>query len=150
MNKLRMLRWLPLVLCLLAAPAWPAEGIPQQMRQIEAALARINQEQQVIYQQFQMVQELRRNDERQLLPLPTYSPPGTLPNYEDVKRDDEARTQRIRQYQSEADRLYARYRELDEQKRPLLQQLAVLAQQPTEEQVAAPVKPEQSKPKPAR
>jgi hypothetical protein len=135
--------WLALVVALLADPLWAADAIQQQMREVEAALARITQEQQSIYQQFQMVQELRRNDERQLLPLPTYSPPGTLPNYEDVKREDEARTQRIRQYQYELDRLHARYRELDQQRRPLLEQLAVLAQQRMKEEAAQRATPEQ-------
>jgi hypothetical protein len=141
-----MVRAVALILGLLSPAVWAAEGIQQQMRLVEAALARITQEQHSIYQQFQMVQELRRNDERQLLPLPTYSPPGTLPNYEDVKRDDDARTQRIRQHQSELDRLYARYRELDAQKRPLLEQLAALAQQ----QAAQGAAPEQRAPTPAR
>ena len=141
--RVRISRCLALALILLASPVWPADAIQQQMLQVEAALARITQEQQAVYHQFQMVQEMRRNDERQLLPLPTYSPPGTLPNYEDVKREDEARMQRIRQHQYELDRLYARYRELDAQKRPLLEQLAVLAQQRVKEQAAERATPEQ-------
>jgi hypothetical protein len=112
------------------APVPAAENVQQQMRQIEAALTRISQEQQSVYQQFNMVQELRRNDERQLLPLPMYGvTPGTPPNYDDVKRMEETRAQRVRDLQYELDRLYGRYRELEEQKRPLLEALSVLAQQ---------------------
>ena len=136
-----MLRWLLLIVALFPSYAPAAEGVQQQMRRIEAALNRISQEQQALYQQFNMVQELRRNDERQLLPpLQAYFPPGTPPNYDDVRRQEEIRSQRVREYQLELDRVYARYRELEEQKRPLLDTLTVLSQQPVEEQ--PPPKPE--------
>ena len=81
-----------------------------------------------------MVQELRRSDERQMQPLQSYTPPPTPPNYDDVKREEEARTQRIKEYQYELDRLYARYRELEEQKKPLLEELSALAQQRSQPQ----------------
>ncbi len=129
-----MLRWLALALGLLAAPAWTADDLAQEVRRIEAALTRITQEQQSIYQQFQMVQELRRSDERQMQPLQSYTPPATPPNYDDVRREEEARTQRVKEYQYELDRLYARYRELEEQKRPLLEELSALAQQRSQPQ----------------
>ena len=129
-----MSRWLPLVLALLAGPAWPADDVAQEVRRVEAALSRISQEQQSVYQQFQMVQELRRSDERQMQPLQSYTPPPTPPNYDDVKREEEERAQRIKGYQYELDRLYARYRELEEQKKPLLEELSALAQQKSEEQ----------------
>jgi chromosome segregation ATPase len=118
----------------LAGMAWAADGVQQQVRAVEAALARITQEQQSIYQQFQMAQELRRNAERQMQPLPLYGLPTSSPNYDDVKRDEAARAQRVKDLQNEVDRLYARYRELEEQKKPLLEQLSALAQQRTEAQ----------------
>jgi hypothetical protein len=139
-------RWLPLAFAFIAAPGWPAENVQQQMRQIEAALGRISQEQQGLYQQFQMVQELRRNEGQQILSLQTYTQPGTLRNYEDVKREDEARAQRIRELQYELDRLYGRYRELEDQKRPLLDTLSALAQQRAEEQSAQRTTAEQTGP----
>ena len=127
-------RSLALLLALMSAPALPAESVQQQMRRVETALARIAQEQQSIYQQFNMVQELRRNDERQILPaLQSYTPPGAPPNYDDVRRQEDARAQRVRELQSELDRLYSRYRELEEQKKPLLETLSALAQQRGEE-----------------
>jgi hypothetical protein len=129
-----MWRGLPLFLALLSGPVWAADDIQQQVRRVEAALTRISQEQQSIYQQFQMVQELRRSDERQMQPLQSYTPPPTPPNYDDVKREEEERAQRIKEYQYELDRLYARYRELEEQKKPLLEELSALAQRKTEEQ----------------
>jgi hypothetical protein len=145
-----MLRWLPLLLGLLAGSVWSAESVQQQVRQVEAALARISQEQQSIYQQFNMVQELRRNNERQLLPLAPNAAPGTPPNYDEFKRQDEARAQRVRDLQSEVDRLYARYRQLEEQKKPLLEALSALAQQRPQEQTAERAPPEQREPPIAR
>lgn len=132
----RLLRALLCAMLMLSAPGFAADAVQQQMRQIEAALARLSQEQQSVYQQFQMVQALRRSEERQLLPLPVYGGTGTLPNYEDVKREEEARAQRVRQYQYELDRLYGRYRELEEQKRPLFDALSALAQQRVQEPAA--------------
>jgi hypothetical protein len=130
-----MLRPLLLMIALLAGPVWSAEGTEQQVRYIEAAIGRINQEQQSLYQQFNMVQELRRNDERQL-GLPGYTvPPST--NYDEARRQEAARTQRLREHQYELDRLYARYRELEDQKRDLLQTLSSLAQQSSERGNAA-------------
>jgi hypothetical protein len=136
-----MSRSLALAFVLLAAPAW-AQVNPQQQQQqqqlqvqrVESALNRLTQEQQAVYQQFQMIQELRRNEERlglQRLPL---SGTGTaIRNYDDVQREDEARAQRRNELQLESDRLYGRYRELEEQKRPLLETLAGLVQQRPDE-----------------
>jgi hypothetical protein len=134
---MRHLVTLLLAVMMASASAATPDAILQQQRQVEAALARISQEQQSIYQQFQMVQELRRNDERQLFPMPNYAfPPTSPPNYDDMKRQEEARAQRIRELQYEVDRLYARYRELEEQKRPLIETLYALAQQRAQEQAA--------------
>jgi hypothetical protein len=129
-----MLRWLLLALGLLGVPAWAADDLAQQVRQVESALARISQEQQSVYQQFQMVQEMRRSAQAQMQPLQSYTPPPTPPNYDDVKREEEERTQRIKDYQYELDRLYARYRELEEQKKPLLEELSALVQQRGQQQ----------------
>jgi hypothetical protein len=129
-----MMRWAILICLLLATPVLAADDIDREVRRIESALNRISQEQQSVYQQFQMVQELRRTDQAQVQPLPSYTPPATPPNYDDVKREEETRAERIKEYQYELDRLYARYRELEEQKKPLLEELSALAQRRTEEQ----------------
>ena len=44
-------------------------------------------------------------------------------------RDKQARESRLHYYASQMDQLYARYRELEDQKRPLLEQLAELSAQ---------------------
>ncbi len=129
-----MMRWAMLIGLLLSAPAPAAEDIDREVRRVESALTRISQEQQSVYQQFQMVQELRRSDQAQMQPLQSYTSPATPPNYDDVKREEEARAARVKQYQYELDRLYARYRELEEQKKPLLDELSALAQRRSQEQ----------------
>ena len=129
-----MMRWAILIGLLLGVPALAAEDIDREVRRVESALTRISQEQQSVYQQFQMVQELRRSDQTQMQPLQSYTPPATPPNYDDVKREEEARAERVKQYQYELDRLYARYRELEEQKKPLLDELSALAQRKSQEQ----------------
>ena len=129
-----MMRWAILIGLVLGVPALAAEDIDREVRRVESALTRISQEQQSVYQQFQMVQELRRSDQTQMQPLQSYTPPATPPNYDDVKREEEARADRVKQYQYELDRLYARYRELEEQKKPLLDELSALAQRRSHEQ----------------
>jgi hypothetical protein len=129
-----MMRWAILTCLLLVAPVLAADDMDREVRRVESALTRISQEQQSVYQQFQMVQELRRSEERQMQPLQSYTPPATPPSYDDVKREEEARAERVKEYQYELDRLYARYRELEEQKKPLLEELSELAQRRAEEQ----------------
>jgi chromosome segregation ATPase len=100
------------------------------IRAVQAALGRFSTEQQSIYQQFQMVQEMRRNERQELLnPTQVITPPGSPTNYDDVVRDKQAREYRLQDYANQMDRLYARYRELEEQKRQLLDHLAELAAQ---------------------
>lgn len=106
-------------------------AIVQQMQRVEASLNRLSQEQMAVYQQFQMVQEMRRSEERlavQRLPIYRLSTLAPPPSVDDLQRDEDARTQRMNELQAEGDRLYARYRELEEQKRPLLDTLSTLAQ----------------------
>lgn len=135
-----MLRSLALAVSFLLVPAWAQEAPQQQqqMQRVESALNRLTQEQQSVYQQFQMVQELRRNEERLALQrLPLSGTGAAIRNYDEVQREDEARVQRRSELQLESDRLYARYRELEEQKRPLLDTLSALAQQRSEQPAAA-------------
>ena len=104
------------------------EAVDEQIRRLETALNRIQAEQQSVYHQFQMVQELRRGEVQQYQQsIQVYTPPATLPSYDDVVREKEARDARMRRYDDEVERLYDRYRELEEQKRPLLDRLSELA-----------------------
>lgn len=127
------LRWLALAVAVFATPVAFGQ-IPnarlQQMQLVEGALNRLSQEQVAVYQQFQIVQEMRRSEERlalQRMPIYRQSTFSAPVNVEDVQRDEDARIQRMNQLQFEVDRLYTRYRELEDQKRPLLDTLSVLA-----------------------
>ena len=105
--------------------------------QLEITLNQLNQAQQSVYQQFQMVQELRRN-ETQIDPpqavLNTSEAPYSMGgansnpslNYDENVRLQRERQERLRQYTRDLTDLYARYSELEEQKRAVLGQLMEL------------------------
>ena len=100
-----------------------------ELRQLDAALNRIQQAQQGIYQQFQMVQELRRAELARLDPFAPQPNVGIAPppqDYNELQRQREERENRIKERTAELDRLYARYQELEEQKRPLLERMGEL------------------------
>ena len=125
-----LLRLFAIALALLAAPGWAQpETASQQLARVNSALAAMSAEQAAVYQQFQMVQEMRRNEERRNSTLPGTTYGSTPPNFDDVQRAEDARAQRIVDLAAESDRLYARYRELEEQKRVLLDTVSTLAQQ---------------------
>jgi hypothetical protein len=101
-----------------------------EIRRIQAVLAVIQQTQQGVYQQFQMVQELRRAELGRPDPFAPQANVGIAPppqDYNELQREREARETRIKEYTAELERLYARYQELEEQKRPLLERLGELA-----------------------
>lgn len=110
------------------APAQPDD----ELRRLREALAAIQQEQQSVYQQFQMVQGLRASQ----TPPPgvpgtlVYTPPMTPPNLEDVARERDAFAAAQARYRDELERLYARYRELEERKRSLIERIAEVATTP--------------------
>jgi type II secretory pathway pseudopilin PulG len=125
-----MLRLVLLVamLFLSAASSWaqaPGARDPE-VNALRIALAALQQEQQAVYQQFQMIQGLRAAE----LPPPnaqlSYTPPPTPPNYDDLVRDRDRASARQADYVAELQRLYGRYREIEEQKRPLIERLAEL------------------------
>jgi hypothetical protein len=113
----------------LADPAADAE-----IRRLETHLNLLQQEQQSVYQQFQMIQELRRAEIDAQFPQviqnsPDYAMGNPPPNYEDVVRQKAERDYRIKQYTDDLNRLYARYREIEGQRKALLERLNQLMQQ---------------------
>jgi hypothetical protein len=100
--------------------------------ELELAVNRLTQEQQSVYQQFQMVQEMRRNELQAITPI-IYGPPamggvkeGPPPSYDDTVRIQRERRERIEQYSRDLNQLYARYTELGNQKKALLDQIMEL------------------------
>jgi hypothetical protein len=116
-----------------------AQGAPSTERkvdpritQLEMALNHVSQEQQSVYQQFQMLQELRRNEIQDSNPL-VQGMGGVkdMPpiSYDDSIAQQRERKERFNQHTRDLDRLYARYAELGEQKKVILDQLRELAKE---------------------
>lgn len=128
-----MKRWLAVVALAWCSLVFADAQTDAQIRSVEAQLQRVQQEQQSLFQQFQMIQELRRTEMQaenpsvvqNYTPLDTDNPP---PNYDDVVREKKQREGRIKKYTDDLNRMYARYRELDEQKQSLLKELDALTQ----------------------
>ncbi|PWT73262.1 MAG: hypothetical protein C5B46_05625 [Proteobacteria bacterium] len=130
-----MLRFLFLLLLLLPRLSWTADtSAPEaELQQVEAELQRVQREQQTVFQQFQMTQELRRNEMDAANPKviqnsPVYAQDNPPPNYEDVVRERQQRDERIAYYTDELNRLYARYQDLERQKAALLERESQLRQ----------------------
>lgn len=114
-----------LLLVSMSVPA--VAGNEKQIFELEAAIMQQQQEQQILFQRFQMLQELRRHEITQIeQALPTGSDViinGEAPKYEDVARQRKERTERIRHYTDELDELYMRYQETENERRALIEQL---------------------------
>ena len=115
-----------------AAPNMDRKVDPR-ITQLEMALNHVSQEQQSVYQQFQMLQELRRNETQDANMLVTQDMGGVkdMPpiSYDDSIRLQRERKERFQQQSRDLDRLYARYAELGEQKKVILDQLRELAKE---------------------
>jgi hypothetical protein len=117
---------------------WPALGLADpktetEIKELESALNRLNQEQQSVYQQFQMVQELRRAEaagtEQGGSPTNGMAAPPPI-DYEVQQRQLQKRENRLRDLSDELGRLYAEFRALEEKKRSLLDRLDELTKTP--------------------
>ena len=107
--------------------------VDPRIAQLEMALNLVNQEQQSVYQQFQMLQEMRRSEVQNINPLVMQDMWGVkdMPpiSYDESVRVQRERKDRIQQHARELDRLYARYSELGEQKNAILEQLREIAKE---------------------
>jgi len=130
------MRQIILVLLLLASGAPLADSnAPDKLGQLKAQLGAVREEQQSVYQNYQMTKELRLKEVQEGSPPMMQSPNGTgidtaPPNYEDILRAQLAREGRIEQYTSELRRLTARFLELEDQKNALFKQIRELQQHP--------------------
>ncbi|HEX5803270.1 MAG TPA: hypothetical protein VFY24_09605 [Azospira sp.] len=124
-----------LILALLTPIPALAQPDPR-LTMLETVLNRVQLEQQAVYQQFLMAQELRRNEmQQQATPMvPQRYPMGmessSLINYDENVRQQKERSERLHRYDSDIARAYSRHQELGEQKKALLDQIMELAQQP--------------------
>lgn len=108
----------------------------EQLRVLEKDLNRIQQESQSTYQQFLMLQELRRNEisDVPMINAQPISPEKSIPipKYEELMQQRQEKQARIKQYTTELDQLYQRYKELENEKNLILDQINALGQK-TEE-----------------
>lgn len=95
--------------------------------ELEVAIMQQQQEQQILFQRFQMLQELRRHEITQIeQALPTGSDViinGEAPKYEDTARQRRERTERVHRYTDELNELYVRYQETENERQALIEQL---------------------------
>jgi hypothetical protein len=128
-----MMRVMFFLIGLLASVAYAQPEADAEIRQLQSQIFVVQQEQQSLFQQFQMLQSLRRDEQQAANPTviensPVYSSDNPPPNYDDMVRDKAARDGRIRQYTSELNTLYARYQSLEQQKQSLVARLRELTQ----------------------
>ncbi|BBJ00570.1 hypothetical protein FGKAn22_22620 [Ferrigenium kumadai] len=130
-----------LLFLLLTASSWVfAETSTQdKLNRLEAELNDVRQEQQAVYQNYQMTRDLRRLEVQEGSPPTSQYPYGKSiygtdintppPNYDDVVRTQMEREQRIQHYTNELKGLSARYLELEDRRRALLELIKKLKQQ---------------------
>lgn len=118
------MRRLILVLSMLLSISAAAAEQDDELQRLQVALNLLNQEQLSVYQQFQMVQELRRSNVQPpygTIMLPVAS--GQIANYDDVIAAQNNIIRRNEELAQEAHRLVTRYGEIEEAKKPLQQQI---------------------------
>lgn len=113
------------LLLALSTPVWADTAA--EISQLEKTLTRIQQESQSTYQQFLMIQELRRNEVD--APLPITIPPSPasksipIPGYEELIQEKQEKADRIKKYTDDLDRLKARYTELENERKEIFDQI---------------------------
>lgn len=127
-----------LLLCLLLiapAPILADPNTPDELSRLEATLQGVLQEQQSVYQSYQMTKERRRmamEEEYQPNTRDPYSKDfnAQWPSYDDAMRAQMERERRIQQYSDHLKSLLERYQELEHQRKSLIQQINELEQLP--------------------
>ena len=126
------MRYLSLALLLLLLMLQPsvstAANKGAELQNLYNALNMLNQQQQAIYQQFQMVQELRRSS----LPLyGTFMPPqlmGPPTSYDEAVAAQKRAILRDEALSEQASQLLDKYNEIEERKKPLQEKIYSLTQ----------------------
>lgn len=124
-----MRRFILLLPLLLSFAATAASDNDAELQRLYHALDMLKQEQQTIYQQFQMVQELGRGNAMSIYGIQTnpMQPPGEIQNYADVIEAQRRIIRRGEDLNRQADQLYTKYNEIEEKKRPLQQRILELS-----------------------
>ena len=114
------MRHLIYVLLLLQLSFTAAANNGTELEKLYGALNMLNQQQQAIYQQFQMVQEVRRGSVPMLYGMPMPPPPnGQIANYDAMVEAQKSAILRAESLYLHADQLLAKYNEIEEMKQPI-------------------------------
>ncbi|HRQ05683.1 MAG TPA: hypothetical protein PK580_06930 [Nitrosomonas halophila] len=109
-----------------SALAAPPE-IAKQIHELEAAVMRLQQEQQTVFQQFQMLRELRQHEvlreDEAIMHQGGVVEGGEFPKHEDMIKRQKERYDQIQRYTVDLKEFYARYQELESERRLLIEQL---------------------------
>jgi len=122
---MRSLVWVLLLFSLSFAAAADDRA---ELQGLYATLGALNQEQQSLFQQFQMLQEVRRSNDRafyssQLQPADITT---QVPNYEDVVQAQKEVLHRGEEMTRQSDQLYAQYNEIEAKKAQVRQRILEL------------------------
>jgi hypothetical protein len=123
---MRSIIWILVFLTLSFSAA--ADDRTAELQGLYAAVNSLNQEQQAVFQQFQMLQELRRTNDKtiyasQLRP-PLYS--DEVPMYTDVVQAQKDASRRGEELAQQSEQLYAQYSEIGARKAQLQQRIVEL------------------------
>lgn len=132
------MRYLILLLIFIVSATAVAQSEPvvtkdAEIRQLEKTMARVSQESQATYQQFLMIQELRRNEMLESpdnIPLNLTGKSIPVPSYEDLLRRRREKNERMEKYTTDMDRLYTRYKELEGEREAIFEKIKSLEQKP--------------------
>ena len=122
---MRSLIW---VLLLLALSFTAAADDRAELPGLYAAMSALNQEQQALFQQFQMLQEMRRTNERafEAVQLRPSQYTTDVPNYSDIIQAQRDVFRRGEELAQQTDRIYAQYNEIGARKALLQQRILEL------------------------
>jgi hypothetical protein len=113
------------ILPLLWAGSVLAADSKTELQNLYATMNVLNQEQQAVFQQFQILQEMRRNNDRALyagqLMAPT--PDLQVQNYQDMVNRQQEIMRRGQELERQADQLYSQYTDIGARKLQLQQRI---------------------------
>ena len=114
-----------LAMVLLVWMGGASAGNDSELQRLTTLLNTLNHEQQALVQQLQILQEMRRSN-TQALCGGQIMPPGVV-DYADWVAAQRSAARREDDFREQTDQLYARWKELEADKRPVLQRIYELA-----------------------
>ncbi len=129
-----MKRFLLFLLLLASGAALAQQDTLYQLAQLKQILRDVQDEEQSVYQSYQMLRALRLHEVQQSFPPMAQQPYGTdlntpPPDYYDVLRLQQAREARIQQYTADLGRLTDRFFFLESERKSIVEDIAKLEQQ---------------------